>query len=91
MDDIMHNVENIFTSSFGTVMHINFWISFKRALSLEHGDHKKARQQLKSPFLHTSHHFSTFRSGMYMGVAIPAFVSAIYCSKGGTLTLYYGH
>ncbi|KAF8587242.1 hypothetical protein K439DRAFT_1338904, partial [Ramaria rubella] len=47
----------------------------------EKGDRKKARRRLKSPFVHKSHHFSTFRSGIYIGLAIPALVYAVYSSN----------
>ncbi|KAF8483139.1 hypothetical protein JB92DRAFT_3032620 [Gautieria morchelliformis] len=46
----------------------------------ENGDRKKARRRLKSPVLHKSHHFSTFCSGIYIGLAIPVLVSAAYSS-----------
>ena len=30
---------------------------------------------------HTSHHFSTFRTGMALGLAIPALVAGLYQSE----------
>ncbi|KAH0580784.1 hypothetical protein H2248_011943 [Termitomyces sp. 'cryptogamus'] len=44
------------------------------------GDRKRARTFLRTGFRYTSHHFSVFRSGILLGVAIPAFVSGLCAS-----------
>ncbi|KAL0960089.1 hypothetical protein HGRIS_011733 [Hohenbuehelia grisea] len=50
------------------------------ALRFERGDKKKAMTRLRAGKFHKSHHFSTFRSGMLLGLAVPAFVSGLYQS-----------
>ena len=44
----------------------------------ESGDLKKARVRLRATMQRKSHHFSAFRSGLYLGIALPAFVDGIY-------------
>uniref|UniRef100_A0A0W0FTA8 Signal transduction protein n=1 Tax=Moniliophthora roreri TaxID=221103 RepID=A0A0W0FTA8_MONRR len=43
-----------------------------------HGDKKRAMAALRGTSLRKTHHFSTFRSGVMLGLAIPALVSGIY-------------
>jgi len=45
------------------------------------GDKKKAMASLKAGAKTKSHHFSTFRSGIMLGTAIPAFVVGLYESE----------
>ena len=49
-------------------------------LLIAHGDKKKAVQRLRGGSDHRTHHFSTFRSGLLLGLAVPALVSGIYLS-----------
>ncbi|KAI0918737.1 hypothetical protein AcV5_002647 [Taiwanofungus camphoratus] len=44
------------------------------------GDKKRAMARLRGGAQQKSHHFSTFRSGMMLGFAIPAFVDGLYQS-----------
>ncbi|KAH8113949.1 hypothetical protein DFH11DRAFT_1496475, partial [Phellopilus nigrolimitatus] len=41
------------------------------AAQFERGDMKKARVRLRMTAKDKSHHFSTFRSGLYLGLALP--------------------
>ncbi|VDB96024.1 unnamed protein product [Peniophora sp. CBMAI 1063] len=41
------------------------------------GDRKKAMLRLRSTALHKTHHFSTFRTGLFVGLAVPVMVSGI--------------
>ncbi|CAE7131077.1 unnamed protein product [Rhizoctonia solani] len=50
------------------------------ATRFEKGDEKKARTRLRATARHSTHHFSTFRSGMYIGLALPALAMGIYYS-----------
>ncbi|OSC98086.1 hypothetical protein PYCCODRAFT_1375838, partial [Trametes coccinea BRFM310] len=45
------------------------------------GDKKKALARLRGGTKHTSHHFSTFRTGMFVGLAIPALADGLYRSQ----------
>lgn len=38
------------------------------------GNQKKARKRLRGGYTPKNHHFSTFRSGAFIGAAIPAFI-----------------
>ncbi|KAG9313638.1 EXS family protein/ERD1/XPR1/SYG1 family protein [Chiua virens] len=50
------------------------------AAKFERGDRKKAMSRLRvGPFVKT-HHFSTFRSGMWLGLALPALALGTYLS-----------
>ncbi|KAG9123684.1 hypothetical protein FRC07_014276 [Ceratobasidium sp. 392] len=48
------------------------------ARRFEKGDEKKARARLRATSRQTTHHFSTFRSGMLLGLSIPALAMGIY-------------
>ncbi|KAG8819078.1 hypothetical protein FRC19_010139 [Serendipita sp. 401] len=50
------------------------------AARFEGGDRKKARNRLRAHFKERSHHYSTFRTGLYIGLSIPAFIAGIYSS-----------
>ncbi|KAI0676364.1 hypothetical protein C8Q78DRAFT_961982, partial [Trametes maxima] len=45
------------------------------------GDKKKALARLRGGAKHTSHHFSTFRTGMFLGLAVPALADGLYRSE----------
>lgn len=45
------------------------------------GDRKRAMTMLRGGYASKTHHFSTFRSGMMIGLALPAFVDGIYKSS----------
>jgi hypothetical protein len=48
----------------------------------EHGNKKKAMASLRATTTSKSHHFSTFRSGLLLGLALPALVSGLYqCTR----------
>jgi len=48
--------------------------------TIENDDRKQARKRLKSPGQIKSHYFSTFLSGLYLGVGLPLLISGIYNS-----------
>ncbi|KAF7983207.1 hypothetical protein HWV62_23478 [Athelia sp. TMB] len=48
------------------------------AARFEHGNKKRAMNRLRAESQHKSHHFSSFRSGIALGIAVPAIVSGIY-------------
>ncbi|KAG9081541.1 hypothetical protein FRC06_005512, partial [Ceratobasidium sp. 370] len=48
------------------------------ARRFEKGDEKKARARLRATSRQSTHHFSTFRSGMLLGLALPALAMGIY-------------
>ena len=48
--------------------------------SAARGDKKRAQARLRSGATHKSHHFSTFRSGLLLGLGVPALVDGLYRS-----------
>ncbi|KAG5646759.1 hypothetical protein DXG03_002445 [Asterophora parasitica] len=44
------------------------------------GDKKRAMTRLRAGFTTKSHHYSVFRSGIFLGLAIPALVSGLHAS-----------
>ncbi|KAI0760361.1 hypothetical protein C8Q74DRAFT_1208005 [Fomes fomentarius] len=76
--------EKIEPSAFSSGATVNALIHDLEALfavRFARGDKKKALARLRGGAKHTSHHFSTFRTGMALGLAIPALVSGIYQSE----------
>jgi xenotropic and polytropic retrovirus receptor 1 len=46
------------------------------------GDKKKAMARLRGSWrTRKTHHFSTFRAGMFVGLALPAFIDGLVKSK----------
>ncbi|TBU41711.1 SPX domain-containing protein [Dichomitus squalens] len=45
------------------------------------GDKKRAMARLRGGSQHTSHHFSTFRTGVALGLAVPALADGLYKSE----------
>ncbi|KAF8175414.1 SPX domain-containing protein [Mycena galopus ATCC 62051] len=52
------------------------------AAQFAHGDKKQALTRLRSGPQHKSHYVSTFWSGLFVGLAVPAFGGGLYQSKG---------
>lgn len=48
---------------------------------LARGDKKKALTRLRGGGQHQTHHFSTFRTGMMLGLAVPALVDGLVESE----------
>lgn len=48
---------------------------------LADNDKKRARERLRGAIRHDTQHSRTFRSGVYVGLGIPALVHAIYLSE----------
>lgn len=44
------------------------------------GDNKLAKMRLRGEAQHKTHHYSAFRTGLLLGLALPAFVDALYLS-----------
>ncbi len=50
------------------------------------GDEKKARSRLRPPTTSNSHHISVFRTGVYLGVCLPALVDGLFeCESSRTM------
>lgn len=76
--NMMDEMENIYATQFGK----NKAVLRGAVLTSNpaRGDKKRARTKLRGGFLTKSHHFSTFRSGILLGLGIPALVSGTYQS-----------
>ncbi|KAF4583455.1 hypothetical protein EYR38_002206 [Pleurotus pulmonarius] len=75
--------EKVETSAFYSDKAVNAMIEEMEGvytLRFEQGDRKKARARLRGSGKTKSHHFSTFRSGILLGLALPALVSGVYHS-----------
>ncbi|KAF9568303.1 hypothetical protein CPC08DRAFT_625650, partial [Agrocybe pediades] len=57
------------------------------AMAFARGDKKRATRRLRAGNSSKSHHFSTFRAGAYIGIALPAFIDGLV--KGAAY--YYFH
>ncbi len=83
---MLKEIEELFAVRFGTfdlqavACHNVVWCSLSIWKFVEHGDQKRARIRLRAVGKHKSHHFSTFRSGLYLGMGLPALISGIYQS-----------
>ncbi|KAF9225940.1 hypothetical protein BS17DRAFT_699564, partial [Gyrodon lividus] len=58
------------------------------ATRFERGDKKKAINHLRVGASLKSHHFSTFRSGLWLGLAVPAVITGSYMCRNSTLSTF---
>lgn len=86
---LLKEAEEQFTSRFSR--HFR-WLtsSFFDDLYTAQGDRKRALASLRSTQTQKTHHFSTFRTGTALGLAIPAFVDGVVRSTFSTF-LSYGY
>lgn len=79
-DHLLKEIEQIYAARFGKSS--SSFSSSKHSeqpyCTTEKGDAKKARARLRATHRETTHHFSTFRSGMLLGLSIPALAMGIY-------------
>ncbi|KIK56661.1 hypothetical protein GYMLUDRAFT_174084, partial [Collybiopsis luxurians FD-317 M1] len=47
-----------------------------------HGDKKRAKTRLRAGAVNKTHHYSTFRSGLLLGLAVPALISGLLLVPG---------
>ena len=80
VDDLLHEMESMFAARFGALFSSILGRYSYCARILARGDKKRAMQRLRSGGNYTSHHFSTFRTGMALGLAVPALADGIYQS-----------
>ncbi|TRM63672.1 EXS family-domain-containing protein, partial [Schizophyllum amplum] len=75
--------EKVETSAFASDIRVRQMMSEMEnfyATRFVHGDKKRAMARLRSGTSQKSHHFSSFRSGIYLGLALPPLISGIYFS-----------
>jgi hypothetical protein len=73
----MKDMEKLYAARFGTpFIHVR-GSSQPSYTHPERGDDKKARERLRAGEQHYTHHFSTFCSGLMIGIGLPALVSGI--------------
>jgi hypothetical protein len=80
MNDLLKELENTYTAQFGE--HFATSPSLFTLFSVTaDGDQKRARSRLRASMRDGKYHFSTFRSGLYIGLSLSALASGIYESK----------
>ena len=77
VDDMLDEVETLYAARFGKSIGV-LYCTYRFSISLEGGDRKKARSRLRASFKQRSHHYSTFRTGIFIGLSIPALIAGIY-------------
>ncbi|KAK1235825.1 Xenotropic and polytropic retrovirus receptor 1 [Marasmius sp. AFHP31] len=76
--------EKVETSAFSTGQSLRSMMNEMEALYTSRfvrGNRKAAMAHLRGVNAHKTHHFSSFRTGIMLGVAVPALVSGIYKSE----------
>ncbi|KAE9405042.1 hypothetical protein BT96DRAFT_388346 [Gymnopus androsaceus JB14] len=75
--------ERVETSSFASDKKLRSMIDEMEALfasHFTHGDNKRAKAHLRTGGVTKTHHYSTFRSGLLLGIGIPALISGVVFS-----------
>jgi hypothetical protein len=83
---MLKEIEDLFTTRFGTFPPARrLWIHVLElhvidtsTLYPERGDRKQALDRLRVGPLSKTHHFSTYRSGLFLGLALPAIAAGSY-------------
>lgn len=82
---VMLEIQDMYAALYGNDLSSSFLLLFIRTwlslLPLVRGDKKKAMVVLRAGTQAKTHHFSTWRSGLFMGLALPAFAAGLYLSK----------
>lgn len=76
---MLQEVEKLYASHFGKCPSQSHCINPNACLV--NGDSKKARIHLRNIAAPSNHHFSVFRSGVLIGLSIPALVIGAYHGK----------
>ncbi len=77
---MLSEMEKLYASHFSTCFQIYLIVRIRSWYPTARGDNKLAKARLRGAEQHKTHHFSTFRTGILLGLALPAFVDAIYLS-----------
>ncbi|KAG6848027.1 hypothetical protein H0H93_004083, partial [Arthromyces matolae] len=78
--ETLTEMEGLYADRFGARrLHNPFCSCYSRA-SKARNDRKRARKRLRAGFRFRSHHYSVFRSGILLGVSVPALASGLYAS-----------
>ncbi len=81
VQQLLKEMEDFFTARFGrSLMVINF-ISILLTPHVAKGDRKRALIRLRMVSSHRTHHFSSFRTGLALGLAFPAAIDGIIHCK----------
>jgi hypothetical protein len=77
---MMMDMQNTYATVFGVFFFSRPKTLFYILLALARGDRKRAMRRLHAGILVKNHHFSTFRSGIFIGLAVPALAAGLYHS-----------
>ena len=96
---MLKEVEDLFATRFGTPLPLErrrtrvceFRITDPSAFYPERGDRKKALDRLRIGPLLKTHHFSSYRSGLCLGLALPAIAQGSYLCMNFSKTVQWYH
>jgi len=74
---MMTQMEDLYASAFGRRSSILYIDYIFQTSSIARGDKKMANKRLRTGGSTRTHHFSTFRAGVYLGLGIPAFFQGL--------------
>lgn len=78
---MLNEMEDLYAARFSTCSSSVAIVITQLFLQLARGDNKLAKTRLRGQGLQRkTHHFSTFRTGVLLGLALPAFVDGLYLS-----------
>lgn len=84
--ELIRDTEELYTTHFGEhgLSHPHFTTDAEGGVSAS-GNKKKALSRLRAGWTQKTHYCATFRSGVYLGLAIPALASGLYQSAPSAL------
>lgn len=77
VQQLLREMEESFTARFGKSLVVTCLIGVLMTSHIAKGDRKRALVRLRTVSSYKTHHFSTFRTGLALGLALPAVIDGI--------------
>lgn len=80
LSELIKDTEDMYATHFGEhcILTPELWFTWERGTA--HGDKKRALDSLRAGWKQKTRYFVTFRTGVYLGLAVPALAKGLYDS-----------
>ena len=88
VQQLLREMEDLFTARFGRGLAVTNFIGCLMISLIAKGDRKRAMVRLRTVSSYKTHHFSTFRTGLALGLALPAAIDGIIRCESSNILQY---
>lgn len=85
VQQLLREMEESFTARFGKSLVVTGLIGVLMISHIAKGDRKRALVRLRTVSSYKTHHFSTFRTGLALGLTLPAVIDGIVRCKSSSI------